>query len=146
MSASFGRALDQGHLTLDGRTGHLDVHVPTLPVHPSTLATVSIHLDSRPHCRTSSYAQNQDEPNKAPSRGVRGYRVSLVPTLDRTDSKSQSLIDDRCIRSSDILEDYAKKMRDAENDTHEGKRKVESVWSVTPRHHTNCPSEQPAHA
>lgn len=30
----------------------------------------------------------------------------------------------------DILEDYAKKMRDAENDDHEGKRKVESVWSV----------------
>jgi bud site selection protein 31 len=31
-------------------------------------------------------------------------------------------------RLSDILEDYAKKMRDAENDDHEGKRKVESVW------------------
>jgi hypothetical protein len=26
---------------------------------------------------------------------------------------------------ADILEDYAKKMRDAENDTHEGKRKAE---------------------
>ena len=30
----------------------------------------------------------------------------------------------------DVLEDYAKKMRDAENDPHEGKRKVESVWCV----------------
>jgi bud site selection protein 31 len=28
----------------------------------------------------------------------------------------------------DILEDYDKKMRDAENESHEGKRKVESVW------------------
>jgi hypothetical protein len=33
---------------------------------------------------------------------------------------------------SDILEDYAKKMRDAENDPHEGKRKAESVWFVLP--------------
>jgi len=32
---------------------------------------------------------------------------------------------------ADILEDYAKKMRDAENDTHEGKRKAEGVWYVT---------------
>lgn len=28
----------------------------------------------------------------------------------------------------DVLEDYEKKMRDAENESHEGKRKVESVW------------------
>jgi len=28
----------------------------------------------------------------------------------------------------DVLDDYEKKMRDAENETHEGKRKVESVW------------------
>nr|ODN89000.1 bud site selection protein 31 [Cryptococcus depauperatus CBS 7841] len=30
----------------------------------------------------------------------------------------------------DVLEDYEKKMRDAENETHEGKRKVESVWPI----------------
>ncbi|KDN43417.1 bud site selection-related protein [Tilletiaria anomala UBC 951] len=30
----------------------------------------------------------------------------------------------------DILEDYARKMRDAENETHEGKRKAESVWPI----------------
>ncbi|OCF43786.1 bud site selection protein 31 [Kwoniella heveanensis CBS 569] len=30
----------------------------------------------------------------------------------------------------DVLEDYEKKMRDAENESHEGKRKVESVWPV----------------
>lgn len=29
-----------------------------------------------------------------------------------------------------ILEDYARKMRDAENETHEGKRKAESVWPI----------------
>ena len=29
---------------------------------------------------------------------------------------------------ADILEDYAKKMRDAENDTSDGKRKAEGVW------------------
>ena len=29
-----------------------------------------------------------------------------------------------------ILEDYAKKMRDAENESHEGKRKAESLWSI----------------
>lgn len=28
----------------------------------------------------------------------------------------------------DVLEDYEKKMRDAENESHEGKRKAESVW------------------
>lgn len=28
----------------------------------------------------------------------------------------------------DVLEDYEKKMRDAENESHEGKRKNESIW------------------
>lgn len=28
----------------------------------------------------------------------------------------------------DVLEEYEKKMRDAESESHEGKRKVESVW------------------
>lgn len=30
----------------------------------------------------------------------------------------------------DVLEDYEKKMRDAENESHEGKRRVESTWWV----------------
>ena len=34
------------------------------------------------------------------------------------------------LTSRDVLEDYDKKMRDAENESHEGKRKVESVWYV----------------
>ncbi|WFC94484.1 hypothetical protein MBRA1_001114 [Malassezia brasiliensis] len=29
-----------------------------------------------------------------------------------------------------ILEEYETKMRDAENETHEGKRKAESVWPI----------------
>jgi hypothetical protein len=29
-----------------------------------------------------------------------------------------------------ILEDYARKMRDAENESHEGKRRVESTWGI----------------
>lgn len=29
-----------------------------------------------------------------------------------------------------ILEDYAKKMRDAENESHEGKRRTESLWPI----------------
>lgn len=29
-----------------------------------------------------------------------------------------------------VLDDYAKKMRDAENETHEGKRKTESLWPI----------------
>ena len=29
-----------------------------------------------------------------------------------------------------ILEDYARKMRDEENEPHEGKRKVESTWGI----------------
>ena len=29
-----------------------------------------------------------------------------------------------------ILDDYAKKMRDAENESHEGKRKTESLWPI----------------
>lgn len=30
----------------------------------------------------------------------------------------------------DVLEDYDKKMRDAETDSHEGKRIVEATWCV----------------
>lgn len=29
-----------------------------------------------------------------------------------------------------MLDDYAKKMRDAENESHEGKRKTESLWPI----------------
>src|SRR5258706_9070881 len=29
-----------------------------------------------------------------------------------------------------ILDDYSKKMRDAENESHEGKRKTESLWPI----------------
>lgn len=29
-----------------------------------------------------------------------------------------------------ILEDYARKMRDEENEPHEGKRKVETTWGI----------------
>jgi hypothetical protein len=35
-----------------------------------------------------------------------------------------------------ILDDYAKKMRDAENETHEGKRKAESLWPIMRLSHT----------
>ena len=35
-----------------------------------------------------------------------------------------------------ILEDYAKKMRDAENESHEGKRKAESLWPIMRISHT----------
>ncbi|KAG6919737.1 hypothetical protein DXG01_001571 [Tephrocybe rancida] len=35
-----------------------------------------------------------------------------------------------------ILDDYAKKMRDAENETHEGKRKAESLWPIMRISHT----------
>eukprot|EP00009_Paramoeba_aestuarina_P001704 CAMPEP_0201520730 /NCGR_PEP_ID=MMETSP0161_2-20130828/12323_1 /ASSEMBLY_ACC=CAM_ASM_000251 /TAXON_ID=180227 /ORGANISM="Neoparamoeba aestuarina, Strain SoJaBio B1-5/56/2" /LENGTH=147 /DNA_ID=CAMNT_0047919203 /DNA_START=106 /DNA_END=549 /DNA_ORIENTATION=- len=33
------------------------------------------------------------------------------------------------------LDDFAKKMREAENDPHENKRKAESVWSILQIHH-----------
>lgn len=33
-------------------------------------------------------------------------------------------------RSFQVLEDYAKKMRDAENESHEGKRRAESLWPI----------------
>ncbi|TFY72973.1 hypothetical protein EVG20_g50 [Dentipellis fragilis] len=36
----------------------------------------------------------------------------------------------------EILDDYAKKMRDAENETHEGKRKSESLWPIMRISHT----------
>lgn len=29
-----------------------------------------------------------------------------------------------------ILDDYAKKMRDAENESHEGKRRTEALWPI----------------
>lgn len=35
-----------------------------------------------------------------------------------------------------ILEEYETKMRDAENESHEGKRKVESVWPILRISHT----------
>lgn len=34
------------------------------------------------------------------------------------------------IKQFQILDDYAKKMRDAENESHEGKRKAESLWPI----------------
>ena len=34
------------------------------------------------------------------------------------------------IASFQILDDYAKKMRDAENEDHEGKRKAEALWPI----------------
>src|SRR6201999_1757909 len=35
-----------------------------------------------------------------------------------------------------ILDDYAKKMRDAENEDHEGKRRSESLWPIMRISHT----------
>lgn len=35
-----------------------------------------------------------------------------------------------------ILEEYGRKMRDAENESHEGKRKVESLWPIIRLGHT----------
>jgi hypothetical protein len=35
-----------------------------------------------------------------------------------------------------ILEDYQRKMRDAENEDHEGKRKNESIWPILRVHHS----------
>lgn len=35
-----------------------------------------------------------------------------------------------------ILDDYAKRMRDAENESHEGKRKTESLWPIMRISHT----------
>ncbi|KAH8925406.1 hypothetical protein BT69DRAFT_1279706 [Atractiella rhizophila] len=36
----------------------------------------------------------------------------------------------------DILEEYARKMRDAETESHEGKRKTEAVWPIMRITHT----------
>lgn len=41
---------------------------------------------------------------------------------------SLALVEFELTRSRDVLEDYEKKMRDAESESHEGKRKAESVW------------------
>jgi bud site selection protein 31 len=43
-------------------------------------------------------------------------------------------VHDRC--TWQILDDYAKKMRDAENESHEGKRKAESLWPIMRISHT----------
>jgi len=40
------------------------------------------------------------------------------------------------LTSLQILDDYAKKMRDAENESHEGKRKAESLWPIMRISHT----------
>ena len=39
-------------------------------------------------------------------------------------------------RLGQILDDYARKMRDAENESHEGKRKTESLWPIMRISHT----------
>lgn len=39
-------------------------------------------------------------------------------------------------RPGQILDDYARKMRDAENESHEGKRKTESLWPIMRISHT----------
>ncbi|PWN50056.1 G10 protein [Violaceomyces palustris] len=36
----------------------------------------------------------------------------------------------------EVLDEYARKMRDAENETHEGKRKQESLWPIMRISHT----------
>ena len=41
-----------------------------------------------------------------------------------------------CCTPPQILDDYAKKMRDAENESHEGKRKTESLWPIMRISHT----------
>lgn len=40
------------------------------------------------------------------------------------------------VRLGQILDDYARKMRDAENESHEGKRKTESLWPIMRISHT----------
>lgn len=40
------------------------------------------------------------------------------------------------LTNKQILDDYAKKMRDAENESHEGKRKTESLWPIMRISHT----------
>jgi bud site selection protein 31 len=40
------------------------------------------------------------------------------------------------VRSGQILDDYARKMRDAENESHEGKRRTESLWPIMRISHT----------
>ncbi len=57
-------------------------------------------------------------PFASPTRIPSPVRLSCLPYPLRT--------------HRDILEDYAKKMRDAENEPHEGKRKTENVWCVPP--------------
>lgn len=64
------------------------------------------------------HAQDQDITHKTPTRGLRGHPVSWRNRPSFT------------ANARDVLEDYDKKMRDAEADDHEGKRKVESVWSA----------------
>ena len=48
----------------------------------------------------------------------------LVQHFSRTISLTYTL-------PSQILDDYGRKMRDAENESHEGKRKSESLWPIT---------------
>lgn len=55
-------------------------------------------------------------PRSSPSRGTDVHQPSC------------SLLTNA--RPRQVLDDYAKKMRDAENESHEGKRKTESLWPI----------------
>lgn len=66
------------------------------------------------------------------------FDVSLHTTMpkirtSRTKPPPEGFEDIQCVAggradSRDVLEEYEKKMRDAETESHEGKRKVEAVW------------------
>jgi bud site selection protein 31 len=66
---------------------------------------------------------------KKPPEGfedIESVRILLAVTFQYAESDHHS----------QILDDYAKKMRDAENESHEGKRKTESLWPIMRISHT----------
>jgi len=80
----------------------------------SNLFTHSVHHILYPICQRSGHQERNHR-----QKGSRIY--SKLPDTQRREMK---------LTRRDVLEDYEKKMRDAENETHEGKRRVESTWQA----------------
>lgn len=65
----------------------------------------------------------------------RGAHLAVVLPVWRSCDPLSSCLSG-CLSCHQILDDYAKKMRDAENESHEGKRKSESLWPIMRISHT----------
>ena len=83
-------------------------------------------IRSRSQLTGTANAQDSHYKDEEAPRRLRGHR----------ERESHLLGYAPILNVEQILDDYAKKMRDAENESHEGKRKTESLWPIMRISHT----------